>query len=53
MEHKLIVVGDSAVGKSSLIKRITTNSFTDDHQVTLGTDFAFFDTKVEEKKVRL
>lgn len=36
---KLILIGDSAVGKSSLMHRVTTNEFIDDHEVTLGVEF--------------
>ena len=36
---KLILVGDSAVGKSALMNRVTTNDFTQDHEVTVGVEF--------------
>ena len=36
---KLILVGDSAVGKSALMQRITTNDFLEDHEVTVGVEF--------------
>ena len=36
---KLILIGDSAVGKSALMQRVTTNDFTDDHEVTVGVEF--------------
>jgi len=36
---KLILVGDSAVGKSALMNRITTNDFVSNHEVTLGVEF--------------
>ena len=36
---KLIVIGDSAVGKSCLMHRICTNEFIEDHEVTVGVEF--------------
>jgi small GTP-binding protein len=36
MRYKLVVVGDSAVGKTSLINQFVTKSFTDDYRPTLG-----------------
>ena len=36
---KLILIGDSGVGKSSIIKRIGSNTFSADHEVTIGAEF--------------
>jgi GTPase SAR1 family protein len=36
---KLILIGNSGVGKSCIIKRIGNNSFSDDHEVTIGAEF--------------
>ena len=36
---KLILVGDSAVGKSALMQRVTSNDFVEDHEVTVGVEF--------------
>jgi Ras-related protein Rab-2A len=36
---KLIIIGDSAVGKSCLMQRVTTNEFIEDHEVTVGVEF--------------
>ena len=36
---KLIIIGNSGVGKSCLMNRITTNEFSEDHEVTVGVDF--------------
>ena len=36
---KLILIGDSGVGKSSIIKRIGSNTFSVDHEVTIGAEF--------------
>ena len=36
---KVIIIGDSAVGKSCLMHRVTTNEFINDHEVTFGVEF--------------
>jgi GTPase SAR1 family protein len=36
---KLLLVGDTAVGKSSLLLRFTDNTFDTDLQATIGVDF--------------
>jgi Ras-related protein Rab-2A len=36
---KLIIIGNSGVGKSCLMNRMTTNEFTEDHEVTVGVEF--------------
>ena len=36
---KLIIIGDSGVGKSCLLSRIMDNSFKEEHNVTIGVEF--------------
>ena len=36
---KLIVIGDSGIGKSCLMHRMCHNEFTEDHEVTVGVEF--------------
>ena len=45
---KLIIIGNSAVGKSSIMHRITTNEFNEDHEVTIGVDFGSLLVKLED-----
>ena len=44
---KMIIIGDSAVGKSCLMNRVTTNEFVEDHEVTVGVEFGSIAIKVE------
>lgn len=45
---KLIVIGDSAVGKSCLMQRVTTNEFIEDHEVTVGVEFGTMIIRLED-----
>ena len=37
---KIVLVGDSGVGKSNLLSRFTRNTFTEDEKSTIGVEFA-------------
>ena len=44
---KILLLGDSAVGKSSLLLRYTEGSYSDNFFSTIGIDFKFKDVKAE------
>ncbi|TNV76444.1 hypothetical protein FGO68_gene11259 [Halteria grandinella] len=46
---KMIIIGNSGVGKSCLMNRMTTNEFTEDHEVTVGVEFGSLLIKMQEK----
>jgi len=46
---KLIIIGDSAVGKSCLLQRVTTNAFVEDHEVTVGVEFGTLIMRLEDQ----
>jgi Ras-related protein Rab-8A len=50
---KLIIIGDSGVGKSSLIKRFSENTFTTDGSLTLEAAFKLRTIEVEGKLIKL
>ena len=50
---KLIVIGDSGVGKSCLMHRVTTNEFMEDHEVTVGVEFGTLLLKIEDTRIKL
>ena len=45
---KLIVIGDSGIGKSCLMHRMCHNEFTDDHEVTVGVEFGSILVKIKD-----
>ncbi|MFW9988103.1 MAG: Rab family GTPase [Candidatus Odinarchaeota archaeon] len=53
LNFKITVVGDAAVGKTSLIKRYTTNTFEKDYISTLGMQFSQFETDIDGEIVEL
>ncbi|MFX1296502.1 MAG: GTP-binding protein [Promethearchaeota archaeon] len=48
---KIVVMGDPAVGKSSLVRRHATNKFEEDYAPTIGTDFALKVVKIEDMEI--
>lgn len=50
---KLVLIGDSGVGKSCLLLRFADDNFTDSYISTIGVDFRFRTVTVEGKTVKL
>ena len=50
---KLVLIGDSGVGKSSLLLRFADDSFTDTFISTIGVDFRFRTVRSDKKIVKL
>jgi len=50
---KLLIVGDSGVGKSCLLMRFTEDNFTTEFTTTLGIDFKIKTVTVDDKKIKL
>ncbi len=49
---KIVLIGDSGVGKSNLLLRYTKNQFKMHSQSTIGVEFATRSIKVEDSYVR-
>ena len=50
---KLIIIGDTGVGKSCLLSRVMDNEFKEEHNVTIGVEFGSFVVKIDSKIVKL
>lgn len=50
---KLLIIGDSGVGKSSLLLRFADNTFSGSYITTIGVDFKIRTLQVEGEKVKL
>ena len=50
---KLIIIGDSSVGKSCLLIRYTENKFYDNHIATIGVDFKIKNIQLENSLIKL
>jgi len=50
---KIVVVGDGAVGKTSLIKKFTNGTFEKDYVKTIGAQFSKYNKKINGDNIRL
>ena len=50
---KVIIIGDSGVGKSSILKRAVKNTFDDNYQATVGFEFLLMHFIVNDFKIKL
>eukprot|EP00828_Plagiopyla_frontata_P008545 TRINITY_DN14278_c0_g1_i2.p2 TRINITY_DN14278_c0_g1~~TRINITY_DN14278_c0_g1_i2.p2 ORF type:complete len:225 (-),score=44.82 TRINITY_DN14278_c0_g1_i2:149-823(-) len=50
---KIVIIGNSGVGKSSILMRFTDDQFKDSYLATIGVDFRFKTIEIDEKKVKL
>lgn len=50
-KYKIILLGDSAVGKSNLLLRFTRNSFFTDHKPTIGVEFFSKTVQIQNNKL--
>jgi len=50
---KLVLIGDSGVGKSCLLLRFADDAFTESYITTIGVDFRFRTIEIDKKVVKL
>ena len=48
---KVIVIGDTGVGKSCILSRLTQNEFKDQHNVTIGVEFGNYVMRIDNKHI--
>jgi small GTP-binding protein len=53
LSFKLIVIGDSGVGKSCLTMKATKNLFETNYSATVGFEFFTFNIKINDKIIKL
>lgn len=53
MLFKLVLIGDTGVGKSCILLRFADDSFTESYITTIGVDFRFRTIPVDEKSIKL
>lgn len=50
---KIVMIGDSGVGKSCILLRFADDKFNDNFYATIGVDFRFKNINVDNKNVKL
>jgi len=50
---KFVMVGNSAVGKSSLLLRFADDDFNENYMITIGVDFRFKSININQKIVKM
>ncbi|KAL0590356.1 hypothetical protein ABG067_001602 [Albugo candida] len=50
---KLVLIGDSGVGKSCLLLRFADDAFTESYITTIGVDFRFRTVRIDKKTIKL
>ena len=48
---KLIIIGESGVGKTSLVRRFSKDEFTQNYNMTIGIEFESKNIKIDEENV--
>ncbi len=51
--YKIVIVGHSSVGKSSILLRFIDNKFKEEYMTTIGVDFKFRKLKIDEENFKL
>ena len=52
-EFKIIIIGDSGVGKTCIMNRATTGQFKDNVSATIGFEYSPFILKINDKVIKL
>lgn len=50
---KVVIIGDSSVGKSSIVLQFTEGRFSDSYLATIGVDFRMKSVLVDRSKLKL
>ena len=51
--YKVTIIGDGAVGKTSLIKKFTQGEFNEQYIMTMGAQFTHYETEVDGNPIKL
>lgn len=50
---KLVLLGESGVGKTNIFERYSTNMFSENTLATIGMDFTSVDRIIDDKRVKV
>jgi Ras-related protein Rab-2A len=53
LNAKIIIIGDTGVGKSCLVLRATKDEFKEVHEITIGAEFGSYNAKIDNTTIKL
>ena len=53
LKFKVIIIGDSGVGKSCLLVKALQNKFSEQYNSTIGFEFYSYDLKIDNQFIRI
>eukprot|EP00698_Gefionella_okellyi_P005160 TRINITY_DN14730_c0_g1_i1.p1 TRINITY_DN14730_c0_g1~~TRINITY_DN14730_c0_g1_i1.p1 ORF type:complete len:208 (-),score=34.50 TRINITY_DN14730_c0_g1_i1:150-773(-) len=53
LSFRIVLLGDLAVGKTSIVCRLIKNEWSENHEATIGASYFTYTTEVEQRAVRL
>jgi Ras-related protein Rab-2A len=53
LNAKVIIIGDTGVGKSCLVLRATKDEFKEVHEITIGAEFGSYNAKIDNTTIKL
>ena len=53
MIFKIVLIGDSSVGKTNILSKFLSNEFDPDSKATVGVEFGTKDFQIENNKVKV
>jgi Ras-related protein Rab-2A len=53
LNAKVIIIGDTGVGKSCLVLRATKDEFKETHEITIGAEFGSYNAKIDNTTIKL
>ena len=51
--YKIIIIGDTGVGKSNILSRYVMGKFNPEHEITIGCEFMAKNIEIKDRNIRI